>query len=112
MSSFDAAPRSRLKGAHSTGSSAEALDPRAEGRELLLERLVAAVQMIDAVDDGLALGGEPGDDQPGRGAQVGRHDGCALQALDAAHHGAVALDRDIGPEPLQLERVHEAVLED
>ena len=36
----------------------------------------------------------------------------ALQALDAAHHRGVALDRDVGAQALQLERVHEAVLED
>ena len=84
----------------------------AERAELLLERLVAAIEVVDAVDHRLALGHQAGDDQAGRGAQVGRHDGRALQPLDAAHDGGIALDRDVGAEALQLERVHEAILED
>jgi hypothetical protein len=42
------------------------LDPfdlRAAGGELLLEPLIAAVEVIDAVDGGLALGGKAGQDQ-------------------------------------------------
>src|SRR4051812_49033901 len=70
--------RSRHKGADSTPAAAglpEALDARAERRELALEPLVAAVEVVDAVDDGLAFGHQAGDHQPGRGAQVGGHHG-------------------------------------
>src|SRR3712207_8912783 len=48
--------------------------------------LVAAVEMVDPVDLGLALGGESGEDQAHRGAQVGRHHFRADQPLDPAHH--------------------------
>src|SRR3954451_19075526 len=89
---------------------AETLDPGAERAELCLERLVAAVEVIDAIDDRFAVGDQAGDHQSRRGAQVGRHDGRALQALDAAHDRAIALDRDVGAKALQLERMHEAVL--
>ncbi len=61
---------------------------------------------------GLALGHQAGDHQAGRGAQVGGHHGGALQAGDARHEGGVAVDLDVGAQALQLDRVHEAVLED
>src|SRR5690242_2352980 len=46
------------------------LDSRAEVGEALLDLLVAAIEVVDAVDDRLALGHEPGDDEARRGAQV------------------------------------------
>jgi hypothetical protein len=55
---------------------------------------------------------QAGDDQARRGAQVGRHHGRALQPVHALHHRGVAVDADVGAEALQLDRVHEAVLED
>ena len=42
----------------------DALDARAEGAELLFQRLVTAVEVVDALDHGLALRDEPGDHQP------------------------------------------------
>jgi len=42
-------------------SIADALDRGAAGRQLFLEPLEPAVEMIDAVDHGLAFGGETGD---------------------------------------------------
>ena len=62
--------------------------------------------------DGLALGDQAGDHQARRGAQVGRHHRRALQPLDALHHRGIAFEPDVGAQALQLERVHEAVLED
>ena len=41
----------------------DALDRGAAGRELLLDPLVAAVEVVDARHPGLALGGEAGEDQ-------------------------------------------------
>src|SRR5438270_13359426 len=58
-----------------------ALDPGPEGAELFFQRLVAAVKMVNAVDQRFALRDEAGDDEAGGGAQIGRHDRCALQAL-------------------------------
>src|SRR6267143_1776900 len=50
-----------------TAISLGALDPGAERGELFFERLVAAVEVVDAIDDGLALGHQGGDDQARRG---------------------------------------------
>src|SRR5882762_10442535 len=105
-------PEGPDKALNFTAISPDALDPGAERGKLLLEALIAAVEVIDAIDDGLALGHQGGDDQARRCAQVRRHDGSALQPPDAFHHRRVALDRDLGAEPLQLQGVHEAVLED
>ena len=41
--------------------------------------LVAAVDVVDAVEDGFAVGDEGGEDERGGGAQVGAHDGGGLQ---------------------------------
>src|SRR5690606_5326284 len=49
----------------------DALDIRAQRLELVLHAFVAAVQMVDAFDGGLAAGRQAGDHQAGRGAQVG-----------------------------------------
>src|SRR5262245_6715768 len=61
--------------------SAEALDGGAAGRELVLQPLEAAVEVIDAIDHGLALGRERGDDEGDRGAQIGGHHRRALERL-------------------------------
>ena len=45
-----------------TGLCAEAADFGSAGRQLLFQTLKAAVQMVDPVDDGLALGHQAGDD--------------------------------------------------
>src|SRR5919204_2551504 len=44
-----------------------ALDPRAEGGELFFQRLVAPIEVVDAVDQRFALRDEPGDDETGGG---------------------------------------------
>src|SRR5258708_18685050 len=81
---------------------ADSLDARAERAELGLERLVAAVEVIDAIDHRLAVGHQPRDHQPGRSTQIGGHDGCPLQALDAAHHRRTSLVRDLVPLRLHV----------
>ena len=67
--------------------------------------------MIDAVDDGLALGRQRGDDQRDRGAQIGRHDRRALEVGHARDHGGVVLKVNFGAETGELGHVHEAVFE-
>ena len=67
--------------------------------------------MVDPIDGRLAFGREARDDEARRGAQVGRHDGRALQLADAAHDRGVARDLDVGAKPLHLQGVHETVLE-
>jgi hypothetical protein len=49
-------------------------DIGAEPGQLGLDAFITAVEMVDAVDGGLALGGQRGDDQPGGSAQIGGHD--------------------------------------
>ena len=88
------------------------LDVGPAGGELLLEPLVAAVEMIDAVQGRLALGGEAGDGERHRGAQVGRHDVGAAQPRHAAHQGRLVMDGDVGAHAHQLGHMHEAALED
>src|SRR6266545_517069 len=46
---------------------------RAELRELLLDALVPAIEVVDAIDGRLAFGREARDHEARRGAQVGRH---------------------------------------
>ena len=80
--------------------------------QLLLEPLIAAVEVVDAQHLGLALGGEAGEDQAHRGAQVGRHDLRAGQPLDAVDDRRAAANLDLGAHAAKLGDVHVAVLED
>src|ERR1700736_1865817 len=72
--------------------SADALDDSAAGRKFVLEPLEAAVEMVDAVDHGLAFGGETRDHQRHRGAQVRRHHRRAAQFRDAVDRGGLAVE--------------------
>src|SRR5215831_4509922 len=108
---IELAARARSISSKST-LSADALDGGAAGRELVLEPLEAAVEMIDAVDDGLALGRKRRNDERDRGTQIGGHDRRALERAHALDGGALAVELDMRSEPHQLLHVHEAVLED
>src|SRR5512137_1348711 len=55
-------------------SAADPLDLGPQAAELGLDVLVAAVDVLHVVDDGLSPGDEPGQDERGRGPQVGGHD--------------------------------------
>src|SRR5262245_10269653 len=68
---------------------ADALDGGAAGRELVLKPLEAAVEMIDAVDDGLALGRKRRNDERDRGTQIGGHDRRTLERAHALDGGAL-----------------------
>src|SRR5205814_1918626 len=52
------------------GSDAHALDARAERLQLGVDVLVAAIDLVDAADDGAAVGREGGDDERDAGADV------------------------------------------
>src|SRR6266702_2106357 len=54
---------------------AHAADLGSYAAELVFEVLVAAVEVVDAVEDGLAVGDQGGEDERGGGAEVGAHDG-------------------------------------
>ena len=81
-------------------------------RKLLLDAFVAAVEVIDPRHPRLALGGQPGEDEADAGAQIRRHDGGALQRLDAGDGGRTAVNLDPGAHADEFGGVHEAVLED
>src|SRR4029079_1837211 len=78
---------------------AQPLDLGTAGAELGLELLEAAVEMIDAVDGGLAFGGERRDHQRYRGAQIGRHHRRAAQARDAVDRRSIAIQANARAEP-------------
>src|SRR6202521_2297601 len=90
---------------------AQALDEGPAAAELFLQPLEPAVEMVDAVDDGLALRRKPGDHQRDRGAQIGRHDRSSLEPLDALDGRRLAVELDARAEPNQLLNMHESVLE-
>src|SRR5262245_25696029 len=94
------------------GSTANAFDICPASGELALQGLEAAVEMIDAVQHRLAMGGQSSDDQRDRGPQIGGHHLGSGQLIDAADERSVAVQRDVGPQPRQLLHMHEAVLED
>src|SRR5690606_16545443 len=87
------------------------LDIRADTAQLAHDLLIAAVEMVDAADDGFALGGKPGKDQADAGAQVGGHHRGAAQLFHAGDAGVAAVDLDLRAHPRQFGGVHEAVLE-
>src|SRR5262245_49054099 len=72
------------RGAAFYRNSADALDARAERAQLGLQTFVAAVEVVDAVDERLPFGHQASDDEAGRGAQVGGHHRRALQLRHAA----------------------------
>src|SRR5579871_3290054 len=87
----------------------QTLDHRAATAQLDVELLIAAVEVVDAIDDGLAFGGKRRQHQAHRGTQIGCHHLCTLQLGTAAHHGGRALQRDVGAETRQFRHVHETI---
>src|SRR3954447_2006742 len=90
---------------------ADALDRRTAAREFFLKAFETAVQMIDTVDHGFALGGKSRDDQRHRGAQVGRHHGRAAQCGGTVDGRDLAIEGYTRAEPRQFLHMHKAVLE-
>src|SRR5258705_11260478 len=88
-------------------ASTYAMNARPELGEARLDPLVPAVEMIDAIDEGFAVGDQPRDHQARRGAQIRGHHGGAGEPLDSVHQRRVALDLDLGPEAAKLLHVHE-----
>src|SRR5579875_2300979 len=90
-------------------SSADPLDRRAAGRKLFLQPFEAAVEVIDPVDNGLALSRQGGDHERHGRPQVCRHDRGALEAINSFDGCGLAVEMNMGTEPYQLLDVHEAV---
>src|SRR5690348_662007 len=74
---------------------AHAADLCAYAAEFFFEVLVAAVEVVDAVEDGLAVGYESREDQRRGGAEVGAHDGGGLERAFAADRGRATVDGDV-----------------
>src|SRR5690606_896149 len=55
--------------------------------ELLFDALVAAVDVVDAVDQRIAVGNQRRQHQAGRGAQVGGHDRRTLETIHPGDDG-------------------------
>src|SRR4051812_36882371 len=91
---------------------ADALDGCAASGKLILEPFKAAVEVIDAIDHGLALGRKRGDHERHRRAQIGRHYRRALELFDAFDGRRFASEVNTSAEPRQLLHVHETVFKD
>src|ERR1035437_69139 len=73
----------------------DAADVRAERAKLGFDLLVSAVDVVDALNRGLAFGDQGGDDQGGRRPQVAGHHGGAHQFLYARDDGRGAFLADV-----------------
>lgn len=74
--------------------------------------LIAAVDVIEAVDLGFAFGDEASEDEGGGGAEIGGHDGSAFHGGTATDAGGGTLKVDIGSHAFHFGAVHEALGED
>src|SRR5438552_16350351 len=83
-----------------------ALDLGAEMPEFLIDALVAAVNVVDTVDFGFAIGCKTSKHEASTRAQITRHHGRAAQPLHAFDNGAVAFERNVGAEPRHFADVH------
>jgi hypothetical protein len=71
------------------------------------------VNVVDAVDEGLAAGDECGQYEGGAGSEVGCLDGGSAEVAGVSgDNGLLAVDADVGAHATEFEDVHEAVLED
>src|SRR5690606_20796600 len=76
----------------------------------LFYALVAAIDVIDAIDHRFALSGETGNDETGRRPQITRHDRSALELLHAGDDGSIALDIDVRTHTVHSMGLNHAVL--
>ncbi len=90
---------------------ADTFDLRAQAAQLDLHGVIAAVEVIDAVDHGFAFSRQRRHHQAGRGAKVGRHDGGTRELRHAMHHAGVTVDIDLRTQPHELLHMHKAILE-
>src|SRR5205085_6949931 len=88
------------------------LDGRATAAQLVLEPLEAAVEVVDAIDDGYALGRERRDHERHRSPQIGCHHRRTFERRYALDGGALTVEMDARAEPREFADMHEAVFED
>ena len=91
---------------------AHAADLGADAAEFFFKALVSSVEVVDAVEDGFAVGDEGGEDEGGGGAEVRAHDGGGLEVGSSADGGGAAVDGDVGAHAVEFLDVHEAIFKD
>ena len=91
--------------------SMKAGDVSAQAGKFLDDVFVAAINMVNAIDDGLAGSEESGEDEAGAGAKIGSLDNGAGERRGAADDGAAAIDRDVRTHAHHFTGVEEAVFE-
>src|SRR5207248_598983 len=67
---------------------ADAPDPCPQGGELFLDSLVAAIEMVDAIDGRASLRHQTRDHEAGGGPQIGRHHVCRGEPAHALDDGS------------------------
>src|ERR1700720_1004132 len=90
---------SRVPGFLPCGSGSEgveALDVRPEGLELFDDALVAAINVVNALDEGFTFGHQRGEHQPGAGPQVGGLHGGSGELRGSPDHGTAPVDGNVG----------------
>ena len=88
----------------------EASDIGAEGGEFFDDALVAAVDVIDAIDDGFTGSDKSREDETSAGAEVGGLDDGAGEGRGATNDGAAAVDGDMRTHAHHFAGVEETVL--
>src|SRR5690625_4917194 len=68
------------------------------GSKLGFHVLITTIQMVDALDGGVALGRQASDDQAGRGPQISGHDGGAIERLYPSNACSMTLGFDVRSE--------------
>jgi len=66
-----------------------------DGTEFFYDVLVAAIDVIDPVDEGFAVGYQAGQDEGSASAQIAGDDGGAGERRGAAHYGAARNSRSL-----------------
>ena len=89
-----------------------AANPRAEGRELADDVLIAALDIVRVLDRGRAVGGQRCDDHRRARAQIARAYLTAVQLRHAVDHRCFALDLDGRAHAVEFAGVAEAVVVD
>src|SRR4030042_949593 len=82
----------------------------AEVLELVFDLLIAAIEVFYVVDDGLATGDQPGQDEGGRSPQIGSHDLSAGERRFSPYDSLVAVDLDVRPKTEELVDMGEAAV--
>ena len=74
-----------------------ASDLRPQLLQFLLDTFVTAIDVIDAIDNSLTLGNQPGDDQAGRGAQIGGLTGAPVSCLTPVENAVLPFRSILAP---------------